>query len=703
MGLRQRTLRWVTGAVVTVLVAGTMSIAVVLNLPVHPPTGFTSPTGAAAAPQIVSRVTGRVASAKDPIREPGAPAVAVDFLTPVRGWAITGCTPSRGATGGAATALTRPCTVRSTNDSGLSWRPDWTTRRQLTGLRFPTARDGYAWTGAGQCPSGTSCPTRLYATVNGGRTWTLRFVGSAAWSSLTVTGPRTLWGTVGGELLESTNGGTTWDLRPVPRCIPETVAFDGSVGIVTGANPGGLCAVRSVNGGHSFQPLFASLKARSLGGLFAKFIEHTGLSAFVGGVSGAQSLCTDGEAIPSGAHGIWLTVGCNAINPNMLAVWHSSNGGKSWTSRWQSAGCGAYCMAQGQGLLPLAFVPGASTVFRTAPGALARSTDGGRTFVDGGPLCRSSDCVPTLDFLSPDQGYAATTQGLFATVNGGATWQRLWPAAGPGPLASVSLVGRGLGFAVPELAPDRILETRNGGATWRPFAVLPANTAVTLIDFVSVRAGFVYGTRSGKGVLLRTTNAGRAFTSLPLPHVAVGSAQMAALAFRNPLNGLAIDVFGDAWRTRDGGRTWVALAPPPLGHPQQIAWGSVKTAYASVLQKGDGKGAGSVGHLGLLVSHDGGRSWTPLAAWPWPPAAGQFSANALAVHGTNVWTFAYGGLLHSVDGGNVWREIRLPASALSPAFLTFSGRSTGWLLTAGGQLYATRDAGESWRQTAVGP
>ena len=695
---------WLVRVLVTVLVLGSAGTAVFLNLPVHPPTGFTSPTGTAAAPEIVSRITGHVLSARRAVETAGAPAVAVDFLTPSRGWAITGCGYARSARD-VRTGEFRLCTIRSTLNNGLSWRAQWTTLRQLSGISFVTNLDGYTWTGSGVCAT-ASCPTRLYGTANGGRTWTLRFVGSAAWTSLVVTGPNTLWGTVGGELLRSVDGGRTWQLQTVHGCIPEKVAFDGPVGMVTGASPGGLCVERTVNGGRTFTPVITSLQAKPVSGLFARFLADTGLSPFVGGILGARSACTNGEAVPSGAKGIWLVVGCNTINPNMLAVWHSSNGGFSWRSVWSTAGCATYCTARGLGEEPLAFVPGASTVFRTAPGAIARSTDGGRHFTTGGPLCRTADCRPALNFLTPAQGYAATSQGLFATVNGGTTWQRLWPAAGPGPLASVSLVGRGIGFAVPEIAPNRILETRDGGLTWHVFAVVPGDTSLSLIDFLSSRSGYVCGTRDGVGVLLRTTNGGRTFETVPLPHVAVGNAQIADLSFRNLHRGFAVDVFGDGWRTVDGGQHWTGLAAPPLGHPQAIAWSDPRTVYVSVLQKGTGDTAGTVsagGHFGLLVSHDGGSIWTPLVAWPWPPAPDQFATNVLAVYGTNVWAFAYGGLILSSDGGARWTETRLPANLLSPAFLTFEDRMHGWLLTTSGRLYVTTDGGSVLKQAAVGP
>ena len=217
---------WLVRVLVTVLVLGSAGTAVFLNLPVHPPTGFTSPTGTAAAPEIVSRITGRVLSARRVVETAGAPAVAVDFLTPSRGWAITGCGYARTARD-VRTGEFRLCTIRSTLNSGLSWRVQWTTLRQLSGISFVTNLDGYTWTGSGVCPT-ASCPTRLYGTANGGRTWTLRFIGSAAWTSLVVTGPNTLWGTVGGELLRSVDGGRTWQLQTVHGCIPEKVAFDGN-------------------------------------------------------------------------------------------------------------------------------------------------------------------------------------------------------------------------------------------------------------------------------------------------------------------------------------------------------------------------------------------------------------------------------------------------------------------------------------------
>lgn len=700
------TVRTLVNILIGALLVATAAVAVDLNLPVHPPTGFTSPTGTAAAPEIVRRVTGSVGAVPPAFLAAGRPAAAVDFLTPAKGWAIVGCSPSATDAVSPTARPNQTCTVLHTRDGGLTWETQWTTRRPLAGLAFATPRDGYVWTDGGACGQAV-CPTRLYATRNGGRTWRLRFVGAAAWSSLVVTGPQTLWGVVGGELLTSVNGGRTWALRALPGCIPQRVQFSasGQDGVVTGVSSRGLCAFQTTDGGHTFTPLFTDLTAPAVQGVFAQFIADSGLGTFVGGTRGAQMLCTTAKAFPVSAREIWLAVSCDLLNPHMLAVWETTNGGSSWRLVWDTAGCATYCSERGDSEAPLALAPEAAAIFRAAPGGVARSTDGGRRFVAGGRLCAAAACLPRLDALSASQVYAATTQGVFASLNGGASWQRLWPEAGPGPLAAVSFVSARVGFAVPEIASDWIVRTEDGGRTWRPWARVPGAAAVSLIDFVAPTQGYVYGTRGGTGILWATRNGGRSFTVVSLPRVQAGTAQLASLAFRDMASGLAVDVFGDAWRTSDGGHTWTPLTSLPLGHPQQFAWASERTVYAAVLQKGEGTalgGVGSAGHFGLAVSHDGGRTWAPLAAWPWPPGPDQFAVSTVAAHGLSVWAFAYGGLMHSANGGQVWTETRLSARTLAPAVLTFATASAGWLLTTGGVLYATTDGGRTWRPLGTG-
>ncbi len=680
--------RLVLSLLLAAAVVGAVAVAVMLNLPVRPPTGLTSPSGTAAAPDIVAVARGRVVALRPMTALRGRPAVAADFVDATAGWAIVGC-------GGAR--ATAPCSVARTTDGGFSWRIEWTTSQQLAGIAFPNARDGYAWTGSRGCANAV-CPTRLFATTDGGRTWTLRFASAAAWSSIAVTGPSSLWAVVGGVLAASSDGGRYWRTVATPGCIPQSVRFRGRSGVVVGSGGAGVCALASGDGGGVWRPLLTGLDAPSVAPAFTRFIADSGLSSALGGPASVQSDCAEGRAWPQGGGSVWLVVRCSSINPDMLAILYTADGGAHWRLAWDTAGCTGACPAHGMGEDPLGFL--GRMAWRTAPGAVATATAVGAPFHAGGRLCAAAACTPALQVLSAERAVAATAQGVFATLDGGRSWQRLWPAAGPGPLASVSLLSAGTGLAVADLDPGRILRSDDGGHTWRTWARLPGGFAASLLDFVSTREGYVYGTRDGHPALLATDDGGRTFRAVPLPASQGGPLALSRVAFRTALSGLVLDVFGNAWRTSDGGRHWQLLAPMPLGLPQAAAWTGPRTLFALVAFKPAvaGRGASGPGHYGLVESADGAAQFRPLAAWPWPPAAGQFDSAVLAARGQSLWLFAYDGMLASSDGGAFWTLARLPPSRLAPIDLAFADDRSGWLLSARGALFATSDGGTTWRQ-----
>ena len=683
-------------------VAAAVLAAVVLNLPVRPPTGLTSTSGAAAAPNIRLATAGRVTTLTPSVRLAGSAAVATDFLSPGRGWAVVGCGTRQGTPTSPALPSLRPCSVIGTSDGGLTWTTLWRTSAQLVGIAFANWADGYAWTGRGACLS-VLCPTRLYATSDGGRLWVERPVGATVWSSVVVTGASTLWSTVGGLLRRSDDAGRAWQIIPTLGCIAEGVRFDGPDGVVVGRNSQGLCADRTADGGATWQPLLTGLDAPAVRAAFARFVDSSGLGSVLGGPAAVRPGCSRGEGWPAGAKAAWLVVRCNQVNPDMLAVLHTADGGATWQLVWDTAGCTGACRRLGQGEDPLAFL--GDTAWRTAGPAVATASLGGGPFRAGGRLCLAADCVPALELLSAARAVAATSQGVFATADGGATWQRLWPASGPGPLAAVSLVAPGVGLAVARLDPSTILETADGGRAWRVWGRLPAGVVAARLDFLTPRQGYVYGTRAGRPVLLYTADGPGRLRRMATPLSRGRPLALARIAFRTAATGLALDPFGDAWRTSDGARTWRIVAPMPLGLPQAAAWGGPRTLYALVASeppRGRGAGGGASGHLGLVASTDAGAAFRPLAAWPWPPARGQFDATVLAAHGQDLWLFAYDGLLASTDGGATWTMVRLPPGRLAPTTLEFANAQAGWLLSASGALFGTDDGGRRWRQVSQG-
>jgi photosystem II stability/assembly factor-like uncharacterized protein len=142
--------------------------------------------------------------------------------------------------------------------------------------------------------------------------------------------------------------------------------------------------------------------------------------------------------------------------------------------------------------------------------------------------------------------------------------------------------------------------------------------------------------------------------------------------------------------TSDAGATWYTIAPAPQ-RVSAVDFTTVKDGWAYGPDR--------------LVTHDGGRTWTPTHP--------EGSVNALDVIGSSVWSFVgctYASkpcvdhLERSDDGGRTWRSTlvpRLPAGA-SQLDRVDAGRAFVWSAFGSGArvpaIVATTDGGNHWRQ-----
>lgn len=236
---------------------------------------------------------------------------------------------------------------------------------------------------------------------------------------------------------------------------------------------------------------------------------------------------------------------------------------------------------------------------------LLGSRDGGRTWAAGQMAVPSgAGAVEQMDFVSPSRGWmllAASNSGagqyprwLYATRDGGRSWQPLSQAAG---------------------APPGL------GALW-------ASGGPVRLRFRSARNGWVSVPtfESNQPVLARTTNGGRSWTdvgpSLPTdpgdqggivvsgpvfsgPRQRLGVLLVAERRGTNPLTGVgqwALRIY----RTRDGGSTWALLQPtglPGSAAASPLLWSMRFTGT---------RDGWIVANGSLFRTQNGGRTWSPV-------------------------------------------------------------------------------------------
>lgn len=474
--------------------------------------------------------------------------------------------------------------VLRTTDSGRTWRrrtaipgtraTDPASKVTPTDIAFAGSTDaGFAATDGGA----------IYATPDGGQTWTRVAQGGGAVRALAFPGPGRGYAVGDASLvLRSRDGGASWAPAAVSDPGLSLGAVDCAGATCVAATTGGERLLRSTDTGASWSSVFPATER-----LFA-------------------------AALADAAH----VVAVGADGATVL----SSNAGASFT-RVGGRVFGRYEQVQAPDRRH-------AYAFGVA-GALARTSDGGVTWEDLGAA--TSDRVVSVSFPSARTGFALDAVGqLLRTDNAAESWQILNPGTTTPPSAvaaldrrRVLLVGpRGVrrsttgGQAFARVAqgalaraalgrvdrvgrwvfaygPQALFASRDGGARWRRVR-RPAGGTLATVDFVTPGRGFAL---LADGRVLATRDQGRRWRELP----AIGTEVGFDLAFSDARHGfVAVPEFGDdeagyVLATSDGGATW----RPQLVDSAPLHRGSLSAPSA-------GTGFVLAGRDHLFATHDGG-------------------------------------------------------------------------------------------------
>lgn len=564
---------------------------------------------------------------------------------------------------------------------------------------------------------------RLAATRDGGRIWTLRGAipaDGAAPPQMQFVNRRVGYALVGGTIWSSDNGGRSWKRLPESRlqdltfATPTTgMAIRG--GAVIGTHDGGLawttvlevrgetfqgvslvsprCAYasavssraptlyRTTDGGRRWIRIAAGVHTGPWAAAFRQYVHTQGL---------ARIMRPSGLQFNQGARVTFTTANdgwVDLFDGGLIAtaVFHTLNGGRSWSYAWGNSGCAMLCNAHDQGLYPAGY-QGGNTVWRYDGRRLDRSTDGGRTWTVGGALPVSASALGDgLDpgmttFITPKIGWMATQAAIFATTNGGNTWQQQWPV-GPQQVSQAVFAAHGEGWLVTVDAPGRIWGTTNGGRSW-------TEEARTFTDIAGMdRWG------SGGGMVVVSDGAdwithdnGQTWTPDRLPARFRGTANPAVwVQFVNRQAGFLATLTG-LWRTTDGGTQWTQVHVLPQGlfaasFPTATDGWQLTENSANPYQK-----------VALAITHTGGRTWHTVGTLPnnAPHLYFETARNGWIVDGN------YGHLvLHTQNGGQSWVRVKIPH--VSTRSITAHGQSV-YLVSQSGRLFESRDDGRIWQQ-----
>ena len=246
--------------------------------------------------------------------------------------------------------------------------------------------------------------------------------------------------------------------------------------------------------------------------------------------------------------------------------------------------------------------------------------------------------------------YAATTQGILLSGDGGNTWRQTAPlpiAGVPFQYVTVNAI------ALEPLDPATILVATNQG---------------------------LFGTDSGGEFW------GQRTTGLPVSASGYVSASWVSYSPSNPLIAFAVTSNPSyLFASRDAGNTWTALNPTYPGEPSPPTdpFPSMAAALSpdgSLLYAINGNGT-------LLRSTDGGKSWVRLAEGLYGPSSIQIDPS----NPTNLYVLTQMGLEKSADGGLTFSAVKFPSR-----ILRFAVDSSGALYVASfNQIFVSTDGGNT--------
>jgi len=317
--------------------------------------------------------------------------------------------------------------------------------------------------------------------------------------------------------------------------------------------------------------------------------------------------------------------------------------------------------------------------------------------------------VYVVHVASAERVIVAGSGGVLATSDAGARWRTITPGSVSGVLVSHIIDIASFGSDRIWLEPvgdermDFVPYTDNGGATWG-VGVLAGGAALSgsPLSFWTPESGRAVGAINGGGLgVYQTDDGGASWTrvagSTPGPFGG-------PVTFTSASDGWTWNGGGLMYRTQDGGQTWQPVRLPAVGGFKLVAadqpesfGGDVVIVIARLRSSG-----GSVS-TAFYESEDRGANWHAHLA----PGAGNGASAAFAANGTDWFTQSRAGLFATTNAGRTWREarVRTPTGDSIDA-IDYLSPTIGWAEAYGpaiGDLYPryllrSTDGGRNWEK-----
>ncbi len=351
-------------------------------------------------------------------------------------------------------------------------------------------------------------------------------------------------------------------------------------------------------------------------------------------------------------------------------------------------------------------------------GVIYRTSDGGNTWTNVSPTSVYNGGINYIVMLNEQLAYACgASNGGFNVIkstDGGVTWNGVNTSNSN---TMYKMYWSDLNNCVVVGASGKFLKTTDGGTTWATGTVTGSTAA--LYDIVKVDNNTFYATGT-TGVFAKSTDGGSTFTNGG--QIAVTT--FYTLSFKDANIGVALGSNGVAYRTTNGGVSWVlkdSFTSEVIRTSFKVGNILLGGAYRSTLIKSTDDGltwqnianssrdmygifveqttkdiviAGDRGELNY--SENEGATWNKTNF-----TTGDILYDAVKFGG-NIYTCGRGGgYFVSTNNGQIWQNKSIGTSTTRLYKLSFFDSQNGYTVTNEGKVLYTTNAGNSWTEKAV--
>jgi photosystem II stability/assembly factor-like uncharacterized protein len=429
------------------------------------------------------------------------------------------------------------------------------------------------------------------------------------------------------------------------------------------------------------------------------------------------------------------------------SVWHTSNGGTTWTEQalpvQASLLRGIDFIDANQGWIAGIKTIDARTSFAEVESVIYYTNDGGQNWQE--QPTGYETVLTDVDFISSQQGWAVGFQMssggddgiILRTTDGGATWDDApeknspdWPIV----LWDVEFLDTTQGYAVGTgLGQFSVWQTTDGGLTWDSPNIFRG--PLTFEGTSSLYGLAVSGNRlvavGDNDFTTISENPWRVDNPATIPDE-LGETfstsyinthyQFEDVYFTDEQNGWAI-----GWRsyqpgflgqvifhTSDGGQTWQTQYEDAPNLSSLFDIHRLDSVYFTDAQNGWAVGTSNDQHEAILHTTDGGQTWLEQGQELYSSWHLEFFAVEFLDH-QNGWALATDNfpsqnvfLAHTTDGGSHWNWVDTGIQgniaigfATVQGDVTFTDANHGWVVGGLGEIVHTDDGGITWTQQTI--